>query len=111
MSKLLSRIHAIPRAAKSISSERPKALRHFETLEVQKDILPPPEIVLIDDFVTSGAALLGSAARLRESYPSVPIRGFAAIRTISTPSKFVRIKDPVVGSITLRSDGLCRRVP
>jgi predicted amidophosphoribosyltransferase len=109
--RLLVRTEAIPKAATSISSERPNAFRHFETLAVQKDLLPIPEIVLVDDVVTSGAALLGSANRLFESYPTVPIRGFAAIRTISDSSSFKKATNPVVGAITLRSNGLCHRQP
>ncbi|HLE54947.1 MAG TPA: hypothetical protein VI999_06895 [Thermoplasmata archaeon] len=108
---LLVRTEAIPKAATSISSNRPTPLRHYETLAVQKDLMPIPEIVLVDDVVTSGAALLGSANRLLESYPTTPIGGFAAIRTISDSSLFEKITHPVVGSITLRSNGLCRRQP
>jgi len=111
VARLLVRTEAIPKAATSISSDRPTALKHYQTLAVQKDLLPTPEILLVDDVVTSGAALLGSANRLLESYPTTLIRGFAAMRTISDSSMFQRITHPVVGSITLRSDGRCRRGP
>ena len=109
--RLLVRTEAIPKAATSISSMRPTALKHYETLAVQKDLMPTPEIVLIDDVVTTGAALLGSANKLIESYPDTPIRGFAAIRTMSDPSLFEKITHPVVGSITLRPNSLCTRRP
>jgi predicted amidophosphoribosyltransferase len=109
--RLLVRTEAIPKAATSISSERPTALKHYQTLVVQKDLLPTPEIVLVDDVVTTGAALLGSANRLLESYPDSPIRGFAAIRTISDSSRFEKVTHPVVGDIVLRSNGLSRRRP
>jgi hypothetical protein len=109
--RLLVRTEAIPKAATSISSNRPTALKHYQTLAVQKDLMPTPEIVLVDDVVTSGAALLGSANRLLESYPSIPIKGFAAIRTVSDPSQFEKITHPVVGQIKLRPNGLCDRRP
>ena len=109
--RLLVRTEAIPKAATSISSNRPTALKHYQTLAVQKDIMPIPEIVLVDDVVTSGAALLGSANRLLESYRTTPIRGFAAIRTISDSSLFEKITHPVVGSIALRPNGRCHRQP
>ena len=109
--RLLDRTSAIPKAAMSISSERPTALQHYQTLAVQQDLLPTQEIVLVDDVVTSGAALLGSANRLLESYPGIPIRGFAAIRTISSPSEFQKVTHPVVGQVTLRSNGRCLRRP
>ncbi len=111
VARLLVRTEAIPKAATSISSERPTALRHYETLAVQKDLGSVPEIVLVDDVVTTGSALLGSANRLRESYPSITIRGFAGIRTMSDPAQFERITHPVVGSIILRHDGRCWRQP
>ena len=109
--RLLVRTEAIPKAATSISSARPDALKHYQTLAVQKDLTPIPEIVLVDDVVTTGAALLGSANRLLESYPDTPVRGFAAIRTISDSSLFEKITHPVVGSIALRSNGRCYRRP
>jgi predicted amidophosphoribosyltransferase len=109
--RLLVRTEAITKAATSISSNRPTAIEHYRTLAVQKDLMPIPEIVLVDDVVTTGSALLGSSNRLLESYPTASIKGFAAIRTMSNPSQFKKITDPVVGSIALRSNGLCRRQP
>ena len=109
--RLLLRTEAITKAATSISSERPDALKHYQTLAVQQDLVPPQEIVLVDDVVTTGSALLGSANRLFESYPATPIKGFAAIRTISDSSLFEKITHPVVGTIELRPNGLCRRRP
>jgi len=109
--RLLVRTEAIPKAATSISSKRPTAFNHYQTLAVQKDLLPSPEIVLVDDVVTSGAALLGSANRLLESHPDSRIRGFAAMRTMSDSSLFEKVTQPVVGSIALRPNGLCHRRP
>lgn len=108
---LLERTEAIPKAATSMSSQRPTAQRHYETMRVQKDLLPTNEILLVDDVITTGAAMLGSANRLMESYPSCSIRGFAAMRTISQPLLFKSWSDPVTGSITLESSGWCTRYP
>ena len=108
---LLLRTEPIPKAATSIPSERPTASKHYMTLSVQKDLSPTPEILLVDDVVTTGAALLGSANRLHESYPGVPIRGFAAIRTITNPTELTKTTQPIVGTITLRDDGWCLRRP
>jgi predicted amidophosphoribosyltransferase len=107
---LLKRTEPIPKAAWSASSER-DALRNYQTLAVQQDLLPTPEILLVDDVVVTGSTLLGSANRLRESYASVPIKGFAAVRTITNPSDFKGFNSPVTGMITLKPKGLCQRVP
>lgn len=109
--RLLLRTVAIPKAATSISSMRPNAVKHFETLVVQTNLEPPSEILLIDDVVTTGSTLLGSANRLRDSYPTTPIRGFAAMRAVSDAFQFERITHPVVGEIRLLSNGRCKRRP
>ena len=111
VARLLFRTEAIPKAATSISKERPTPLKHYQTLAVQKDLLPTPEIVLVDDVVTTGAALLGSANRLFESYGDTPIRGFAAMRTMSDPLRFKKPTDPVAGLITLWTNGRAHREP
>lgn len=111
VARLLERTEAIPKAATSISSERPTALRHYQTLAVQKGLASIPDIVLVDDVVTRGNTLLGSANRLRDAYPNVRIRGFAAIRTMSGSSGFAEIVDPVAGWIQLLSNDHCRRRP
>jgi predicted amidophosphoribosyltransferase len=110
VARLLRRTAPIPKAAWSASSER-DALRNYQTLAVQQDLLPTPEILLVDDVVVTGSALLGSANRLREAYASIPIRGFAAVRTMTNPSDFTDFNSPVTGTITLKPNGLCQRVP
>ncbi len=110
---LLARTRAIPKAAPSVSSGRPRptALDHLQTLSVQTELRFPLEIVLVDDVVTTGSTLLGCANKLLESYPSIPIRGFAAMRAVSNPLDFKHTLDPTIGTITLRSDGRCHRQP
>lgn len=95
----------VPKAAWSDSSERPTPSRHFETIAVQGSIEDPPpqELVLVDDIVTRGATLLGSANRLLEAFPKARVRAFAAMRTISVPSEFVNLYDPQSGTIEYRA--------
>ena len=111
--RLLTRTRAIAKAATSLSSGRPRptALDHLQTLAVQTELRSAEEIVLIDDVVTTGSTLLGCANKLLESYPSIMIRGFAAMRAVSNPLDFRLTLDPIVGLITLRSDGHCHRKP
>ena len=54
----LSRATAVPKSATSDAPDRPKPLRHFETLAIQESISQPPdEILLVDDIVTRGATM------------------------------------------------------
>ncbi len=108
---LLERTAPIPKAATSLSAERPTARRNYETLGVRRALEPPSELLLVDDVVTAGATLLGSASRLREAYPDIPIRAFAAARTVSLASRFRTTVEPVVGTIALRPDGRTQRDP
>jgi hypothetical protein len=109
--RLLQRTEAIHKAATSIPSERPTALDHFRTLVVQSDLLPVPEVLLVDDVITRGDSILGSANRIMASYPGVPVRGFAAMRTVSNPEDFNAIVAPTTGVIRLQTDGHCLRRP
>lgn len=77
---LLERSEPIPKAARSLSVDRPTANRHYETLRARPGLSAPTEILLVDDVVTAGATLLGSASRLAE-----PSRTFRSGR--SRPSE------------------------
>ncbi|MHB8602594.1 MAG: hypothetical protein ACYC6W_10225 [Nitrosotalea sp.] len=101
----LKRVKPLPKSATSLAENRPKASAHFDSLEVEKKLFEPPEILLIDDVVTRGATLLGAANRLLEAYPNANIRAFSVIRTISSPEDFTNIYDPRTGTITLRGEG------
>jgi hypoxanthine phosphoribosyltransferase len=91
------------------ASDRPKALQHFESLDVRwREKNKPKEILLIDDIVTRGATLLGAANRLAAAFPDARIRAFAMMRTMSGPSNFNRITDPCTGWIELRDDDTYR---
>ncbi len=108
---ILTRTVAIPKSALSDPSDRTRAKRHFETMAVQTELAPPESFLLVDDIVTRGATLIGAANRLRVSYPAVPIRAFAAIRTVSNPAEFQKITDPAIEIIRLRADGSTLRRP
>ena len=108
---LLERTEPIPKAATSISTERPTALMNYRTLRVKRELDDPERIALIDDVVTAGATMLGSANRLIEAYPNVPVHGFAAARTLTGVTDFRSTIDPVVGTIILRPNGRTHRSP
>ena len=107
----LKRIKPLPKAAYAVpSSNRPKAIDHYNSVECQQLVQRPKEIVLIDDIITRGSTLLGCASKLKEIFPDVPIRAFAVIRTISDLNYLKKIEDPCVGMIT-RSGNETSRVP
>lgn len=107
----LVRTKAVNKAAVAKPKDRPKAIDHYSTIEVQKNLEPPKNILLVDDVITRGATLLGSASRLCEAFPSVPIRAFAVLRVITNPNEFSKINSPVVGDIKLKPDGNTQRSP
>jgi hypothetical protein len=108
---LLERTEPIPKAAKSVSTERPTAFRNYQTLRVHTDLDSPTVLVLVDDVVTAGATLLGCCNRLQEAFPGIPIRGFAAARTLTDAARFERTIAPVSGEIVLKANGRTQRDP
>ncbi len=91
---------------------RLKAQRHYDTMGVQGNFGDVRSILLVDDFVTSGATLIGAANRLLDAFPNARIAAFAAMRAIGNPVEFTQEFDPTVGKVFLRaSDGESFRRP
>lgn len=110
VAQCLWRKSPLPKSATSLPHLRPKAAHHYSSLEVNKVIINPEEILLIDDIVTRGATLLGAANKLKDSFPDVRIRAFAAMRTTSSdPTPFKHLYDPQRGDITLIGQDTKRR--
>ena len=107
----LERSKAIPKSSSSKPENRPKVTVQYDSMTVQKIIDEPNEIVVIDDIVTRGTTLLGSINLLHDSFPNTKIRGFAFMRTMTTPSEFEKIVNPCIGKIKLRDDGWPLRRP
>jgi predicted amidophosphoribosyltransferase len=109
----LARVTPVRKAAWSDPSERPSPTEQYATIGVQGQISEPPpnNFVLVDDIVTRGATLLGAANRLAEAFPNAQIHAFAAMRTISVPSEFAVMYEPVSGTIEYRewADDTLRR--
>jgi hypothetical protein len=57
---LIRRTAAVPKSAYSASGSRPSVERHLASLDVERRILPPGPIVVVDDVITKGRTLLGS---------------------------------------------------
>ena len=97
----LQRTTPLRKSHTSSSANRPKAFEHYNSMSVQKTLVEPDEILLIDDIITRGATLLGAANKLADAFPKANIRAFAAMRTISRPENFSKIFDPCRGKIEL----------
>jgi len=107
----LVRNKPVIKSATSPASMRPTPDVHYDSLIVQEILSEPNEILLVDDIVTRGSTLLGSANRLADVYPQARIRAFAAMRTISNPDDFNKVNDPCIGTIELRELGDTIRRP
>ncbi len=106
VSSCLERTKPLRKSHTSSSASRPKAHEHYDTMAVQKELLEPEEILLIDDFITRGSTFIGAANKLRDAFPNANIHAFAGIKTISKPEKFRKIYDPCIGKIEY-SNGEC----
>jgi predicted amidophosphoribosyltransferase len=105
----LERVTPLQKAATSSAPNRPKAIDHYNSIKVQKPLVEPEEILLVDDVITRGSTLLGAASKLAEVFPKAKILAFAAMRTTSPPDRFLDIYDPRTGLITLSNDNTFRR--
>jgi phosphoribosylpyrophosphate synthetase len=111
VSTCLERKYPLQKAATSVGSSRPTVTQQYDSLEVQKLLTDPESILLVDDVVTTGATLIGSAKRLTEAYPKARVAAFAAVRTVSLSRNFKGIDDPVFNKITLYPSGKTHRDP
>jgi adenine/guanine phosphoribosyltransferase-like PRPP-binding protein len=69
---------------------------------VQKQLAAPKKVVLVDDVVTRGHTFIAGASLIHDTYPNCEIKAFAAMRTMSYESIFVKEYEPVIGDITYR---------
>jgi len=93
-----------------VGSMRPGPEDHLCTIAVVDALqVGSRRVVLVDDVVTRGATLLGCATLLLRALPSVEIRAFAAVRTMSG-LEIDGMLAPVTGVITY-SNGRLHREP
>jgi hypothetical protein len=108
----LKRVKPLQKSSTSGSGARPDVQKHYDSLVVQEKLIKPTgDILLIDDVVTRGTALLGSANQLANTFPDCTIRGFAVMRTMGYIKPFTKIEDPCVGHIFLDDNGKITRYP
>jgi phosphoribosylpyrophosphate synthetase len=106
---LIARIRPVAKSAYAAPAERPDAVEHHDSMDMQRTLVTPHRILLVDDVVTRGATLLGAASLLLEAVEHSEVRAFAFIRTIS-PGEVDDVRDPCEGWIErLPSGGTVRR--
>ena len=111
VAQILKRVKPVPKAAWSTPEKRPLPHEHYESMEIQKPLSEPKNILLIDDIITRGSTLLGAASRLAEVFPSAHICAFAVMRAITNECDFEKEYCPIVGTIYLRTEGDTLRRP
>ena len=101
--ELLRRTRPLPKSSRSSAKMRPSPTDHYNSLSCDTLLSPRfSRVVLVDDIITRGHTAMGAAWRIAEAYPGITISVFALIRTVSNPTKFSRIWDPCVGTLTYR---------
>jgi hypothetical protein len=106
----LWRRYAVTKSATAASAARPSVHQHYDSFEVERTLLPPRRILLIDDVITKGRTLLAAAARLRGELPYADVRAFAFIRTQGFVPHIERLVEPCHGVIRW-AGGDARREP
>lgn len=110
VSSLVKRVVRVTKSAWARGSDRPRANQHFESMAVERSLIRPRRVVLIDDVVTRGATFLGAASRVQSEIADAEIKAFALMRAI-TDGEIEGIRAPVVGVIDLDGGGESWRRP
>lgn len=96
----LSRTTAVPKSAFAGTGQRPTATLHHETMAVQRTLVRPERITVVDDIVTKGATLLAAVTRVADAFPEAELRAFALLRTMGLVENVDRIVDACEGTIS-----------
>lgn len=91
------------------STERPTLDQHLRSLTVQRVLMPPSRLLLVDDVVTSGTTMMACARKLSEAFPGVPVGGFSLARVLSSGDPDA-VLEPLVERIVLTGPRCARLV-
>lgn len=95
----VSRKYAVAKSAFMPRGERPTVVQHFDSMEVERDLLAPERITLVDDVISRGRTMYAAAQRLHQAFPRAEIVCFALIRTMGLQPEVDRILAPTRGRI------------
>lgn len=96
----LRRTVAVRKSATAPCRERPSVQDHYQSLAVDRSLVAPEQLVLVDDIVTKGRTLLAGTMRLHEAFPHAQIRAFALLRTMGLVPDIGRLLEPCQGKIS-----------
>ena len=105
----LSRVAPVHNSALGRSKDGATPAEHRDSIQVQRMLADPENILLVDVLVTSGSTFLGTACKIAEMYPNTCIKAFAAMGTVSCTDKFIKVMSPYTGIITSTDSGRSRR--
>ena len=95
----VERVTAVRKSSSSPAKERPSVAEHYDSLDVQDQLIKPTQITLVDDVLTQGRTMVACALRLLEAFPEAEIRCFAIIRTQGFVDNVETIVEPSTGVI------------
>ena len=99
---LLARRYAIPKSAYASQGKRPTVKIHEASLEVLgARALAATPILLVDDVITKGAALMGAGIVLGGAMPACEIVAFALVRTMGLIPDVEKLVEPCFGTIRM----------
>ena len=108
---MLTRTVAVPKQAFATRTTVRTSRTHYESIAARNPADQPERIVVVDDFVTSGATLLAACSRVAEVCPESVVLGFAAVRAMSD-GDVDNLRAPVRGCIRKnKHDDRTRRRP
>ena len=105
----IKRISAVPKSQFAGRGNRPTVETHLPSLEVQRDLMIPDQITLIDDVVTKGSTTFACAIKLHEMFPDTTIRAFAVFVTRGFEEHIDSVISPCVGEIVYSNGETSRK--
>ena len=107
--EVVARREAVPKSAYAPQGERPEPEDHLRSLLlVEKPLLRPPRVTVVDDFVTRGATLLAVASLVQHAFAESEVRTFALVRTMGFIPEVEALVVPCTGRIWLSGGRLYR---